>query len=477
MYSLLFLAFTSLVLSVALTPVVRSVALRFKLVDHPDAARKPDYRPIPRVGGIAVAVAFVCSYALWWLTPLHAIWTIQQNLSLILKLIPGVGLIFVIGILDDLLGLKAWLKFTGQIAAAIIAYFAGVHVMGFGGAAFTQWWWTLPATVLWLVACTNAINLIDGVDGLAAGLSLVATLSMLLGAALNHNVLLAFATVPLAGCLLGFLRYNFNPATVYLGDSGSLFVGFVLGCCGVLSSQKSTTILGMTAPILALAIPLLDTSLAIVRRFLRNQPIFGADRGHIHHRLLDRGFTPRGTALVLYGVGALAAIFSLIMANNHLEVPVVIIFGVVTWLGIQRLGFVEFDVVGRLLSRGSFRGLLSSHIVIDSLESRLAAAESAEDCWRVLQDSYEDLGFCRIQLRFNGRTFSIGDTSSLCWRLEIPLMQSDSILLSHPMDRLADPCHVAVLADVLRRGFTPHYAVAGHSRDIQSVAAAGAALS
>ena len=471
MYSLLFLSVASLILSIILTPVVRSAALRLNLVDHPDAARKPDYRPIPRVGGIAVAVAFVCSYALWWLTPLHAVWTISQNLSLIYKLIPAVGLIFVIGILDDLLGLKAWLKFTGQIIAAAIAYSAGVHVIGFGGAAFTQVWWTFPATVLWLVACTNAINLIDGVDGLAAGLSLVATLSMLLGAAINHNVLLAFATVPLAGCLLGFLRYNFNPATVYLGDSGSLFVGFILGCCGVLSSQKSTTILGMTAPILALAIPLLDTSLAIVRRFLRSQPIFGADRGHIHHRLLDRGLTPRRTALVLYGIGALAAIFSLIMANNHLEIPLVIIFGVVTWLGIQRLGFVEFDAVGRLLSRGSFRGLLSSHIVIDSLEGQLISAESAEECWRVLQNSYEDLGFCRVQLRFRGRTFSTGDASALCWRLEVPLMEADSILLSHPIDTLADPCHVAVLADVLRRGFTPHYVVPAESHDVRSVAA------
>lgn len=465
MYSLLLLAITSLSLSFILTPIVRNAALRLNLVDHPDAARKPDYRPIPRVGGIAVALAFVCSYALWWLCSYlfrwppqyHAFWNITQNLPLIFKLIPAVGLVFIIGILDDLFRLKAPLKFAGQIVASVIAYYAGVHVMGFGGTAFTQWWWTLPATVLWLVACTNAINLIDGVDGLAAGLSLVATLSMLLGAAINHNVVLAFATVPLAGCLLGFLRYNFNPATVYLGDSGSLFVGFMLGCCGVLSSQKSTTILGMTAPILALAIPLLDTGLAIVRRFLRSQPIFGADRGHIHHRLLDRGLTPRRTALLLYGVGAIAAIFSLIMANNHLEVPLVIIFGVVTWLGIQRLGFVEFDAVGRLLSRGSFRGLLSSHILIDSLASRLASAETAEECWLILQDFYQDLGFCGVHLRFEGRTFSAGDPSLLSWCIEIPLLDSDSIVLSHPLDSLADPCHVPVLAEVLHRSFASHY--------------------
>jgi UDP-GlcNAc:undecaprenyl-phosphate GlcNAc-1-phosphate transferase len=128
----------------------------------------------------------------------------------------------------------------------------------------------------------------------------------------------------------------------------------MLGCCRVLSSQKSATILGMTAPLLALTIPLLDTSLAIVRRFLRRQPIFTADRGYIHHRLPDRGFTPRRTALLLYGVAAIGAIFSLAMADNHLEIPVIVVFGVVTWIGIQRLGFTEFDTMGQLLIRGSF---------------------------------------------------------------------------------------------------------------------------
>jgi UDP-GlcNAc:undecaprenyl-phosphate GlcNAc-1-phosphate transferase len=459
MYSLLFLAIVSLVLSIVLTPIVRSVALRLKLVDHPDAARKPDYRPIPRVGGIAVAIAFLGSYAIWWFTPLNGSWTIHQNLPLLLKLLPALLLVFFIGILDDLFGLRAWLKFTGQIIAAIIAYFAGVHVLGFGTAAFTQIWWTLPATVLWLVACTNAINLIDGVDGLAAGLSLVATLSMLLGAALSHNVLLAFATVPLAGCLVGFLRYNFNPATVYLGDSGSLFIGFMLGCCGVLSGQKSATILGMTAPLLALAIPLLDTSLAIARRFLRRQPIFGADRGHIHHRLLDRGLTPRRTALILYGVGAIGAIFSLAMANNHLEIPVIIVFGVVTWIGIQRLGFVEFDTAGRLLIKGSFRGLLSSHIIIDSLKARLSAAETADDYWRILESTYQELGFCSVQLRFAGRDFAAQEEKSAlpCWKMEIPLTQSDQLVLSHSLEKDAHPCHVAVLAEVLHQSFIAYY--------------------
>src|SRR5947208_12565007 len=127
-----------------------------------------------------------------------------------------------------------------------------------------------------------------GGDGLAAGLGLFATLTMAIAALLHGNLTLAIATAPLAGALLGFLRYNFNPASIFLGDSGSLLVGFLLGCYGVLWTQKSATLLGMAAPLMALSIPLLDTALAIVRRFLRHQPIFGADRGHIHHKLLAR---------------------------------------------------------------------------------------------------------------------------------------------------------------------------------------------
>ena len=462
MYSLLFLAVASLLLSIVFTPLVRITAQGLGLVDHPDSSRKPDYRPIPRVGGIAVMLAFVLSYFLWWLTPLTGIWTIQQNLSLILKLIPAVALVFLIGTLRRPLAPPRLAEILRPNPRRRHRLFRRRPRHGFCSADFTQWWWTLPATVFWLVACTNAINLIDGVDGLAAGLSLVATLSMLLGAALSHNVLLAFATVPLAGCLIGFLRYNFNPASVYLGDSGSLFIGFLLGCYGVLSSQKSATILGMTAPLIALAIPLLDTTLAIVRRFLRRQPIFTADRGHIHHRLLDRGLTPRRTALLLYGLGAIAAIFSLAMANNHLEIPVILVFGVVTWLGIQRLGFVEFDTAGRLILRGAFRGLLTSHIVLDSLKSRLTAAASTEDCWQILESSYRDLGFCRIHMRFSGCSYL-----HRLLRLAHPLLAH-----RNPPPRLRphrarprlqhrdNPTSLAALADTLRQTLISRYALA-----------------
>ena len=165
--------------------------------------------------------------------------------------------------------------------------------------------------MVWLVGCTNAFNLIDGMDGLAAGVGLVATVTMLLAALTQNNLPLVLATIPLAGCLLGFLRYNFSGASVYLGDCGSLSLGFLLGCFGALWSDKSVTLVALTVPLLAVSIPLLDVVLSIVRRFLRNRPIFQADRGHIHHRLLDRGLSPRSAVLTMYGLCGLVAVVSL----------------------------------------------------------------------------------------------------------------------------------------------------------------------
>jgi UDP-GlcNAc:undecaprenyl-phosphate GlcNAc-1-phosphate transferase len=358
-----------------------------------------------------------------------------------------------IGLFDDLFHLNAWHKLFGEIAAATAAYFAGVHVVTVGGAAFSNWW-SLPLTILWLVGCCNAINLIDGVDGLAAGVSLVATSSMLMAAILQHNVLLAYATVPLVGCLLGFLRYNFAPATVFLGDCGSLTIGFLLGCYGVLWSQKSATILGMAAPVLALSIPLLDTSLAIVRRFLRRQPIFGADRGHIHHRLLDLGHSPRTVTLLLWAVCALASICSLCLSNNQLEIPVVLVFGIATWFGIRRLGYIEFDTAGKMLVRGSFRQLLCSQIALQNLESKLEATGSMDDCWNVLESSYRDFGLCSLEMQVLGRTYRTGiiseETPNL-WRIEIPLSGRDYIVLTHQFDVVSTHTPLPLMPDILRR--------------------------
>ncbi len=350
MYSLLLLAFSSFVLALLLTPLIRNLFRRWGLVDRPDGGRHLHAYPIPRIGGIPIVAAYLGAFALLLALPLAAGGILIKSLPLVSKILPAAALVFALGLVDDLRGLKPWQKFLWQGLAAGVAYWGGVHVTGVAGLTMSHWL-SLPLTLLWLVGCSNAFNLIDGVDGLAAGAGLFTTVTILLGALLHNNVPLAMATVPLAGALLGFLRFNFNPASIFLGDSGSLTVGFLLGCFAVLWAEKSTTMLGMTAPLMALAVPLLDTAIAIARRFLRQQPISRADSMHIHHRLLARGFTPRRVALLLYAACGLAATMSLLasVSQNQFKGAIIVIFCAAAWIGVQHLGYVEFGVAGRMV--------------------------------------------------------------------------------------------------------------------------------
>ncbi|RPI12821.1 MAG: undecaprenyl/decaprenyl-phosphate alpha-N-acetylglucosaminyl 1-phosphate transferase, partial [Acidobacteriales bacterium] len=263
MYSLGFLILASFALSLVLTGVCRNVFRRYGVLDWPGAGRKTHARAVPRVGGVPILLSGVVAFGVLMVAPLHSGDLMEQSLPLALKALPAVILIFLTGLLDDLRGLTPWQKLAGQFAAAVAACLGGVTIHAVGGHPLPLWL-GIPVTLFWLVGCANAFNLIDGVDGVAAGIGLFATITTLVAALLDNNLMLALATAPLVGSLLGFLRYNFNPASIFLGDSGSLLVGFVLGCYGVVWSQKCATILGMTAPMMALAIPILDVGLSIL---------------------------------------------------------------------------------------------------------------------------------------------------------------------------------------------------------------------
>jgi UDP-GlcNAc:undecaprenyl-phosphate/decaprenyl-phosphate GlcNAc-1-phosphate transferase len=453
MYSLLFLAFISFIFSLLLTPLVRNVFRRLGIVDEPDNARKLHQRAIPRVGGVAIALSYALAFGVLLITNLKGGAIVSDALPFALRLFPAAGLVFAVGLLDDLIGLKPLHKLLGQLAASLVAFYGGIHINAVGGQNFGDWW-SLPVTVLWLVACMNAVNLIDGVDGVAVGVGLFATATSLVAALMQHNVELALATLPLAGCLLGFLRYNFNPASIFLGDCGSLFIGFLLGCYGVLWSQKSATMLGMVAPLMAFSLPLLDTSLAIARRFLRKESIFRGDRGHIHHRLLDRGLSPRKVAFLLYGTCAIAALFSLVMINNHYDMLIIGIFCTGAWFAIQRLGYIEFDMARRMLLQGSFRRLLNAQISIHNFESALTLVSTPEACWSVLNRAYKDFGLCEIEMQLAGRSYvenGAAPDALRAWRLQIPLSGGDYVRLTREFG--PNPQHnvVASFADVLRR--------------------------
>ena len=433
MYSILFLACASFLWCLLLTPLVRIWSEKHGLVDRPNGKRKLHASPVPRTGGIAIGLSYVGALGLLLLLPLNG--ADRISLPLTLDLVPAAVVIFMVGLLDDLVGLRAWEKLCGQIVAAGFAYSGGVQVLGVAGLA-APGWWTLPITVVWLVACSNAFNLIDGMDGLATGVGLFASFTTLAAALLHNNVALALATAPLVGALVAFLRYNFNPASIFLGDCGSLTIGFLLGCFAALWSQKSATLLGMTAPLMALSVPLLDTGISVARRFLRRQPIFSPDRDHLHHRLLDRGLSPRQVALVLYGVCGVAAAFSLLETwpSNNFGGLLLVVFCLCAWVGVQLVGYVEFDTARHLVLTGTFRHIVNARLFVDTFEKKMATAATAEEYWEIIREVVSEFGFPHVRMSLGGRVFehqAPADERDCC-SMRIPLADAGYVNFRYP---------------------------------------------
>jgi UDP-GlcNAc:undecaprenyl-phosphate GlcNAc-1-phosphate transferase len=404
------------------------------------------------LGGIPIVLACAAAYGLLLAMPLEAGGILKSSLPLVWMLLPAVGIVFLTGLADDLRGLKPWQKLAGQTAAALWAYFAGVNIHGIGGHDLAIYW-SLPLTLAWFIGCTNAFNLIDGVDGLATGVGLFATLTTLVAALLQGNVALAMATVPLAGSLLGFLRYNFNPASIFLGDSGSLTTGFLLGCYGIIWSQKSATLLGMTAPLIALSIPILDVALSILRRALRGKPIFEADRGHIHHMLLKRGLTPRRAVLLLYGLCGLCAAVSLMQSmQNRYAGAILVLFCVVTWIGVQNLGYAEFRAARRMLLGRAFQNMLNAQLTLRTFEESLETAHSVDDCWQALCQACPDFGFMSVRMHLGGANYyhnGVPQPES-CWTVRIPLSDVEWVNFTRASGSAVLPMAVVPFVDAVR---------------------------
>src|SRR3984957_6620429 len=396
MYLILTLGAISVVLALILTPIVRDRLGKFGFLDHPDGIRKKHKTAVPRVGGIAIALAFVGTFAIAFALPFSYTYLLRRGLPNILHVALAGSVIFVTGVLDDRLRLSAWKKLAGITAAAVLAYAAGIRVDIHILHSLPAWpGLEFALTVIWLIGCTNAFNLIDGMDGLAAGVGLVAAVTMLIAALTQGNLPLALATMPLAGCPLGCLPYNFNGASVFLGDSGSLLIGFLLGCYGALWSEKSVTLVALTVPLLAVSIPLLDVLLSILRRYLRNRPIFQGDRGHIHHKLLERGFSTKGAVLTIYGMCSLVAVLSLVASALHNQFSGLIVLVVcgAAWLGIRHLDYAEFAMASRMFLGGKFRSIIDVETRLLDFESALAKARNLEECWIKILDGAREFGF------------------------------------------------------------------------------------
>ena len=439
-------------ISLVLTPITRDIFRSYNVVDRP-GRRKVHAHPIPRIGGIAIATAYLIS--LLSITSLGV--SLPGDNSLAWRLIPGAALIFLTGLLDDFFTFRPLFKLTGEIAAAVLVFSNGLRIETIAHIDL-PWWLSFPITVFWLLLATNALNLIDGLDGLCTGIGLLATLT-LSGAALIHgNIPLAQATVPLAGALLGFFFYNFNPATVFLGDSGALLIGFLLGCYGMIWTQKTEALLSVAVPLLALSIPLLDVSLSIVRRILRNKPIFVADRGHIHHRLLNRGLSVREAVLVLYLMAGVAAIFGLLLsvpALGHYRALILLAFFAALWAGVRQLRYSEFDVMGGFIfKRGAFRRTLQRRDQIENLSAALMETKTEDDWWSVLVDLARDLGWARVLWTGNHRREQVLVQQSPAWTFAVCLSDAESITVEGAVSPASSAFDLVGYAEVLMQSFS-----------------------
>jgi UDP-GlcNAc:undecaprenyl-phosphate/decaprenyl-phosphate GlcNAc-1-phosphate transferase len=377
--TVIFLAifFVSLLSSFVLTRYVRDIANERGWVTPPTQERHLHSTPLPRLGGVAIFLSFVCcmGLAVVWASYHPRMHSVFSTKTLVTILIPAT-LIFLLGVIDDLYGAGPYLKFSVQAIAGAMLYMGGLRIVNIPvifGDHQLPWFVGLALTVLWVLAITNAFNLIDGLDGLAAGSALFSTMVAFVVALLSGHSLITVMTIALAGAILGFLRFNFNPATIFLGDSGSLFIGFVLSALALAGAQKAPTIVAVAIPVVSFGLPILETALSIVRRLIGGRPVFTADREHIHHKLLQHGMTHRQVVILLYGVSAVFAMLSLFLlwpTGSSLGL-VLAVLGIGVWIGVQHLGYLEFGELARVAQRT----LNQPQIFVNNLAIRRATEE------------------------------------------------------------------------------------------------------
>ena len=345
----LFIAAVGALVTFVLTPLVRRVAIARGLVDTP-GGRKIHSTPIPRLGGVAIFAGVMAAVAVQAAGEFYLDWggTLVGGGTARVRVVGvliAMTVIFAVGLIDDLVTLSPLLKLLGQMAAAGIAISAGLKIAyvgnPFGGGLVSLGLLTAPITLIYIVGFTNIINLIDGLDGLAAGVTGIAAVSLLLLAMQANRLDAAALAAAVIGVCAAFLRYNFHPASIFMGDSGALFLGFTLSAISLMGVMKSTATIALAVPLLIVGVPIFDTASAIVRRVLHRRPIQEADRGHIHHRLLGRGFDQTQTVLIIYVWCAALAVggYTVRWANGPFKAVAFVALFAVTgfmayWLGL-----------------------------------------------------------------------------------------------------------------------------------------------
>jgi UDP-GlcNAc:undecaprenyl-phosphate/decaprenyl-phosphate GlcNAc-1-phosphate transferase len=429
--TLLFLGtfISSLLLSFVFTKVVRDIAVRKRWLSAPAGHRHLHNEALPRLGGVAIVFSFLIATAMALFADKFVIHSAKTlSLAPLATILPPAILIFLLGIYDDRRNASPLLKFSVQAIAGTMLFAGGLRILAlpvlFGTHRFS-WVTGLVLTIVWVIAITNAFNLIDGLDGLAAGSALFSTLVVFVVALLGNMPLISLVALALAGAIVGFLRYNFNPATIFLGDCGSLFIGFMLSAIALYGSQKTPTIVAVAIPMVSFGLPILETSLSVLRRLINGRPVFTADREHIHHKLLQLGMSHRQVVIVLYGVSAIFALLSLFLlwpTGSTLGL-VLAVLGTGIWMGVQHLGYLEFDELRRVAQRTvAQRQVFVNNLAIRRAAEELETAADFQDMRRILGAAFEGNDFDGFELRAEFRSgaeeLAIAQTSSphVRWR-------------------------------------------------------------
>lgn len=432
-YFALFLtaAFASLVL----TPLLRRLCDRLGLVSEPLDDHHIHRKAVPRLGGVAIFLSVMIALSSLLLLENLLTRTLSADLKQIGIFLTCGVLVLMLGVYDDLRGANATIKFVGLIAITLVFYALGGRIEGlsipFIGQVSLHPVAGCLLTVVWVVGIANAFNLIDGVDGLATGSALFSSLVLLTISLIQGRVLVAVVALALTGALAGFLRYNFNPASIFLGDSGSLFVGFALAALSVQGMQKASTAVAVAIPILAFGLPVVDTSVTIARRLLSGKPIFKGDREHIHHKLLARGWSQRRVVLVLYGVSAAFGLLAMLFVNsgNGLTAVILFVLGVALALALGNLRYHEVAELRASVKRniGDRRVRAINNLRMRRACEALSSAASLDQLFDAVVEVLESGEFvfadaeltCNGQAQVNLRAFELADTNGFARHAKI----------------------------------------------------------
>jgi UDP-GlcNAc:undecaprenyl-phosphate GlcNAc-1-phosphate transferase len=392
----------SMLCATVLTPIVRNLAHRGGLLDHALSSRKIHGRPIPRLGGIAIVLAFYAPLLGLTLFPTGVGEMFLAQRHHVLGLFGGGLTIALLGLYDDLRGAGAGRKFLVQFAVAGALYYLGFRIEAIAnpiGEPIALGWTSLPFTVLWMVGVVNAMNLIDGLDGLAGGVALVAVvITFLVSLQRGHPLMMLFSGA-LAGAILGFLFYNFNPASIFMGDTGSMFLGFVLSATAIQTNQKASTAVAVLIPGIALGLPILDTLLAITRRAVRGRPLFQADKEHIHHRLIALGLTHRQAVLVLYGLCVLlgAVAMALTYTNSSQSGLLLVVLAFVAFVFLRSLGFIRLRRMSATVADRKRNRKMQG--MVRPLGRRLKQCQTVDEIWPLVIQAATALGATALRLQ------------------------------------------------------------------------------